>query len=220
MGILWLCDVCLPEQLFCVVLFQHQHVDETLWEALRVVGLDTVVEGLPGKANVNTISVDDCLKENSSHPAFSGQSDVRGVRRWDSLASPFHLLSALQLRYLALGRLVLESPKLRVLLIDEPPADELWVEASSKQVGISGVGSAADSGKAPPRSGISTADILAGHFKDCCVIIVAHHLASLRGCDRVWVLADGRKVGECVPSDIDTEQKFNGFIAACTQEPH
>lgn len=194
---------------------QGQHTDETLWEALRSIGLDSTVESLPGGANLETILV--CGTSRISRVAQDKRkpSSARGT----SGKPTTHPLSPRQLRYLALARLIADSQKLRVVLIDEPPADDLWAEAVSKHDGSPSVGSAGEGAEATPQYGKSVPEILAGHFKECCVFIVAHHLASLRSCDRVWVLADGRKVGECLPSEIDTEQKFNRFIAICTEKP-
>ncbi|KAL8445263.1 hypothetical protein Emag_005152 [Eimeria magna] len=194
---------------------RRQHDDLTLWEALRVVGLDTAIASLPGGAELDTVLVGE----------GSEQEKRKGKRGRISAKSFFkqnaHPLSAQQLRYLALGRLVADAPKLRLVLIDEPPAEEIWNQASFKDGGDedSGVPTAGAAEIPPLARARSITDIIAAHFQQASVIVVAHHLSSLRGCDRVWVLADGRKVGECNPTEIDTEQKFNSFVAACTEQP-
>ncbi|KAL8437705.1 hypothetical protein ACSSS7_000730 [Eimeria intestinalis] len=191
----------------------RQHDDLTLWEALRMVGLDTTIASLPGGLELSTVLVG----EGREH------EERRRKKRMLS-AKPFskqdaHLLSAQQLRYLALGRLVADAPKLRLVLIDEPPAEEIWDQSSFKSVdgGDAGLPTAGGVEGPPLARAMSITDIITAHFQQASVIVVAHHLSSLRGCDRVWVLADGRKVGECDPTEIDTEQKFNSFVAACTE---
>lgn len=201
---------------------QRLHTNDALWDALRVVGLDAIVDSLPGGAKLDTIlmaetsSAKVVLQDKQSPSAVQG---LPAEREGASFEAPSRPLSAWQLRYLALARLIVEASKLRVVLIDEPPAEELWAEAVSKLGNAPGAAGASGDAEAPPTWGRPMQVILAEHLKGCCVIIVAHHLASLRGCDRVWVLSDGCKVGECLPSDIDTEQKFNRFIAACTRKP-
>ncbi|KAL8273171.1 hypothetical protein Esti_002929 [Eimeria stiedai] len=192
---------------------RRQHDDLTLWEALRVVGLDTTIASLPGGAELDTVLVG----ESSEFEGRNGKK--RMISAKSSSKQNIHPLSAQQLRYLALGRLVADAPELRLVLIDEPPAEEIWDQASFKSVGAESVSTAG--GVEPPPLGRARCitDIIATHFQQASVIIVAHHLSSLRGCDRVWVLADGRKVGECNPAEIDTEQKFNTFVAACSEQP-
>ncbi|KAL8425950.1 hypothetical protein Efla_000927 [Eimeria flavescens] len=203
-----------------------EHDDSTLWHALHAVGLGSVIASLPGGAPLSTVLM---AGSRETHRSMK-QSRKAAFDAWEAPPPsapqggppPPHPLSAQQLRYLALARLVADAPKLRLVLLDEPPADEIWegeaAAAAEEEGGASSSGSQKE-GKAKP-AGRTTADIIAAHFQQASVLVVAHHLSSLKGCHRVWVLSDGRKVGECTPEEIDSEQKFNRFVAACMKKPH
>ncbi|OEH78682.1 ABC transporter transmembrane region domain-containing protein [Cyclospora cayetanensis] len=202
------------------------HSDASIWEALRAVGLVSLIQALPGGAGLDTV----LQGGGCSIPRVSngGQLASEGGQLAAAEEGSPQALSARQLRYLALGRLILEGPKLRVVLIDEPPAEELWPVGDSKEKDENSHGAGGEATRREGQKdgqggstrgwGRPTAEILSEHLKDCCVVVVAHHLASLRGCDRVWVMSDGCKVGECLPSDIDTEQKFSSYVTAWAKD--
>ncbi|CEM13183.1 unnamed protein product [Vitrella brassicaformis CCMP3155] len=98
-------------------------------------------------------------------------------------------LSVGQLQQLAVARLLLQAKapgaNLQLLVIDEPPPPE-----------HEGAGSAADDSGAPPLH-VTLRKVL----PHCAALIVAHHAASIRGCDRVLVMHKGRITRQLVPSD-------------------
>lgn len=113
----------------------------------------------------------------------------------------------------------MDAGKFRVVLVDEPPAEEIWADGNGGEGGPASpaVDIRSSSGGEAAAVTKTAAEILGEHLKECCILVVAHHLASLKGCDRVWVMADGRKVAECATSEIDTEQKFNALIASASK---
>ncbi|GFE55828.1 ABC transporter family protein [Babesia ovis] len=84
------------------------------------------------------------------------------------------------LQYLSLARLLLYRRDLRMLLVDE-----------------STVVNCSDEHQLCP-----IPELLNRLFRDCNVFLVAHHAESLRLCDRILVLNNGRLVGQCSPSEI------------------
>ena len=197
--------------------------------ALSAVGLAELIRSFP--LHLNTVVA---TNDNSSSSASSSSSALHANNNCKSRA-----LSARQLRYLSVARLILREKELRMVLIDEPPAEELWVEAVSispsgaegekkeeenqeektkKQTDSPGVRTPREREERHEGGGRPMASILKNYFKESCVFIVAHHIASLKGCDRVWVIANGKKAGECLPSAVSTEAKFNAFVRQCAQQ--
>ena len=174
------------------------HTDEVLWKTLRIVVLDVVVESLPGGVKPETILLDRAYNARSTRmgkqPSISPDALPTEDRQIPSVRTT-QPLSARQLRYLALGRIIADRSKLRVVLIDEPPAEDLWAEAISMRGCAAVTAGAADAAEMPLIWRL-TAEILEKCLKDCYVFAVAHHRASLCGCDRVLVLSGGRKVGQ------------------------
>ncbi|KAH7650002.1 ABC transporter with 9x transmembrande domains and 2xAAA [Cryptosporidium bovis] len=80
-------------------------------------------------------------------------------------------LSDSQLRYLSLARLVLYAKDYRLILVDEPPPD-VSHEDTVDYVPIH--------------------QLLRQYFPHCTVFVVAHHAASLKNCNKVWVLGKGK----------------------------
>lgn len=149
--------------------------------------------------------------------AASGTGDQTLVRSEDTLVSS-HPLSDVQLRYLALARLVLRAPSYRMILVDEPPAETLGKLYAEVEESMSSDHRRAhpeeDTGTSPRR--LPTAherftpipQLIRRVFAHCTVFIVAHHVASLQTCDRVWLLWKGWKIGECQPADIRTDKQL------------
>lgn len=108
----------------------------------------------------------------------------RRIKR-DSQPTVVAALSDQQFRYLALARLLLYAQQYRMILVDEPPVEEL---------------SSDDAHPYPPIS-----EILEQNFKHCVVFIIAHNTLTLRKCDRIWLLKDGRLHKTCSPDEVKTQ---------------
>ncbi|KAH8740139.1 hypothetical protein FG386_001800 [Cryptosporidium ryanae] len=94
-----------------------------------------------------------------------------------------NLLSESQLRFYSIARLVINSKKYRMILIDEPPP------SLSGNFGL--------------QNNINL--IVSTHFKHCNVFIIAHHVDSIKYCNCVWILAK-RKIANIIhPSLIPTQ---------------
>ncbi|PFH32458.1 ABC transporter transmembrane region domain-containing protein [Besnoitia besnoiti] len=170
-----------------------------------------------------------------SSVSLGGGAERDGLsRRGSSFASErseepasSHPLSDVQLRYLALARLVLRAASYRLILVDEPPAETLGQlhaeaeETRSRSIrdgegdGPQRQSSAASARAAPAMRQYSShtgftpiPQLIRRVFAHCTVFIVAHHVASLRTCDRVWLMWKGWKIGECSPDEIKTDKQL------------
>ncbi|EDO08144.2 ABC transporter family protein [Babesia bovis T2Bo] len=96
--------------------------------------------------------------------------------------------STSQLRQLSFARLVLYRKTYRILLIDEPPAENC--ESAPKEILDTPRESTND-------IGMPIYDLVKIHFRHCTTFIVAHNKNALKTCTAVWIMRDGMLVREC-----------------------
>jgi len=127
-----------------------------------------------------------------------------------------------ELHRLSLCRLLLDASRTRLLLIDEPPKAEETDEIEDEE------GDSRDlSSRGSPHHGRGKARgfpsdlldrLLSAHFRHCPVIVVAHHPESLKGCDRVIVMQEGRLFRECSHKDVETAESLAAMLATVEAE--
>ncbi|EKX74338.1 ABC transporter, ATP-binding protein domain containing protein [Theileria equi strain WA] len=106
-------------------------------------------------------------------------------------------LSNSQLRTLSVARLVLYREFFKVLLVDEPPEDELG---------------AYNTAETPIYELIKT------HFQHCTTFIAAHDSSVLRFCTSVWVFHKGSLIRTCKTEDIVDTGSLSKIIEDCISE--
>ncbi|KAH8740136.1 ABC transporter with 9x transmembrande domains and 2xAAA [Cryptosporidium ryanae] len=192
---------------------------DEIWNALNICGLSGMIKSLPHGKMLDSVIVPDSYREDGARrknrsknkcrsrgPRHdSDRSEAGWVRndpgngdklrsddfefsaRKSAAPSPSSSTSSLcpnlsdpederylsdsQLRYLSLARLVLYAKDYRLILVDEPPPD-VSHEDTVDYVPIH--------------------QLLRQYFPHCTVFVVAHHAASLKNCNKVWVLGKGR----------------------------
>lgn len=175
----------------------NEYSDDSIKDALIKCGLLQLVESLSD--DLDTVLIPD--------PTLSWRECSAG-NQTNFKPSSRRPLSDYQLRYVSLARLVLNASQYRIILVDEPPPEDI-VRDSPVNPPCSGSSSPASSLIGSSRSSASARityfpinELLKEYFSHCTVFIVAHHATSLQHCDRVWLLHKGELVGECVPADI------------------
>ncbi|ORM41911.1 Multidrug resistance-associated protein 1 [Babesia sp. Xinjiang] len=98
-----------------------------------------------------------------------------------------------QLRHLSFARLVLYRKTYRILLIDEPPAENCVDEDMDV------LDTAHESHE---DVGLPIYDLVKMYFRHCTTFIVAHNKNALRACTSVWVMSNGMLVRECPAAEF------------------
>ncbi|EKX72019.1 ABC transporter, ATP-binding protein domain containing protein [Theileria equi strain WA] len=173
--------------------------DADIEAALEICGLLTFVENLPGGKGLDTVIIPDhyhkdlprhlkrayygpTLKPHDSPSADSVNVDYGSV------------LSNSQLRMLSVARLVLYREFYKILLVDEPPEDEV---GTFKTVDI------------------PIYEIIRAHFQHCTTFIAAHDAGVLRLCTSVWVFHKGSLIRTCKTEDIVDTGSLSKIIEDC-----
>ncbi|KAK6588463.1 hypothetical protein RS030_4598 [Cryptosporidium xiaoi] len=99
------------------------------------------------------------------------------------LYSNVNLLPESLLRLYSIARLIINSKKYRMILIDEPPPSLNGNFGLQNNINL----------------------IVNTHFKHCNVFIIAHHVESIKYCDYVWILAKQKIANIIHPSLIPTQ---------------
>ncbi|AFZ79428.1 ABC transporter, ATP-binding protein domain containing protein [Theileria equi strain WA] len=106
------------------------------------------------------------------------------------------VLSNSQLRTLLVARLVLYREFYKVLLVDEPPEDELGVT----------------------KEGVPIYEIIRAHFQHCTTFIAAHDASILRLCTSVWVFHSGSLIRTCRTEDVHGSDSLSNIIEECIKQ--
>ncbi|BAM38636.1 uncharacterized protein TOT_010000104 [Theileria orientalis strain Shintoku] len=162
--------------------------DDDINQALDNCGLLKFVNGLPGGKKLNTVLLRERLGL-SNYDRYA--HDKRTVSDHDSEMS----LSNTQLRTLSLARLVLYRHFFRVIVVDEPPEEDLAEEATSKD-----------------DLGIPIYELVKTYFQHCTTFVTAHNAHVLKSCTSVWVVHDGSIVRTCKTSDIAANESIAKII--------
>ncbi|EKX73807.1 ABC transporter, ATP-binding protein domain containing protein [Theileria equi strain WA] len=167
--------------------------------ALENCGLLKFVENLPGGKGLGTVIIPDHYHDDMPRhykrvyygPTLKphGASSVDNVDHGS-------VLSNSQLRMLSVARLVLYREFFKVLLVDEPPEDELGAAASKT-------------------AEIPIYELIKTHFQHCATFIAAHNTDVLRLCTSVWVFHDGSLIRTCKAEDIANSDSLSKIIEDC-----
>ncbi|EKX73290.1 ABC transporter, ATP-binding protein domain containing protein [Theileria equi strain WA] len=175
--------------------------DADIEMALEHCGLIKFVENIPGGKGLDTIIIPDhyhkdmprylkrayygpTLKPHDSPSADNVNIDYGSV------------LSSSQLRTLSVARLVLYREFFKVLLVDEPPEDELGAAASKT-------------------ADIPIYELIKTYFQHCATFIAAHNTNVLRLCTSVWVFHKGSLIRTCKAEDIVDSSSLSKIVEDC-----
>ncbi|UVC50070.1 hypothetical protein MACK_003693 [Theileria orientalis] len=106
------------------------------------------------------------------------------------------LLSYNQLRTLSLARLVLYRHFYRMIVVDEPPEEDVNEEASARKDDLE----------------VPIYELLQKHFSHCTTFVTAHDVNVLKSCTSVWVIHEGRLVKTCKASDVSANESIASII--------
>ncbi|BAM40064.1 uncharacterized protein TOT_020000328 [Theileria orientalis strain Shintoku] len=174
--------------------------DDEINHVLIKCSLMNFVNELPGGKKLDTvITPEDPILYNSKKRSRSRVNSF-GIRssmtsQYDLLSESDMLLSYSQLRTLSFVRLVLYRNFFRVLLVDEPPEEDL-MDTSAKSEDL----------------GVPIYDLLHKYFSHCTTFVTAHDVEVLKKCNYVWVIHEGRLVKTCKTSDIKANESISKII--------
>ncbi|UVC54636.1 hypothetical protein MACJ_003601 [Theileria orientalis] len=173
--------------------------DDEITRTLNQCSLMNFVNDLPGGKKLDTVlTPEDPLLYNSQQRHYSNKKHLRlrsDVSSQSHFSSNSAMLSYSQLRTLWFVRLVLYRNFFRVLLIDEPPEEDLF-DSDVKNEGL----------------GVQIYDLLPRYFGHCTTFVTAHDVNVLKKCSYVWVIHEGRLVKSCKTADIKANESISKII--------
>ncbi|UVC49445.1 hypothetical protein MACK_003280 [Theileria orientalis] len=172
--------------------------DDEINKALENCGLLEFVNELPGGKKLDSILVSE---EPLLYYQKSKGPQPRSVEHKSmELSKPGNesdmLLPNSQLRTLWLARLVLYRHFYRMLVVDEPPEEDLADETSARSNDL----------------GVQIYDLLEKYFSHCTTFVTAHDVNVLKKCTYVWALHQGCLVRMCKSSDIAPNESISKII--------
>ncbi|UKJ89330.1 hypothetical protein MACJ_002578 [Theileria orientalis] len=177
--------------------------DDEINQALNKCALLNFVNELPGGRKLDTPIVPDnlWLTSNKSKNVNFRSNKIEKERSMsiDSNKTSFEtdmIISNSQLRTLTLARLVLYRDFYRVIIVDEPPEEDLSEEVGKKSGDL----------------GVQIYDILQKQFSNCTTFLTAHNTSVLKKCTSVWVMHEGSIVKTCKTSDIAANESIASII--------
>nr|PVC52595.1 ABC transporter [Theileria orientalis] len=176
--------------------------DDEINQALNKCALLNFVNELPGGLKLDTLIVPDDLWINPNKPKNSNlnikELEKKCSTSTDLIKASFEtdmIISNSQLRTLTLARLVLYKDFYRVIIVDEPPEEDLF-DASIREDDL----------------GVPIYDLLQKHFSHCTTFVTAHDVNVLKTCTSVWVIHEGCLVRTCKTSDIAANESIASII--------
>ncbi|EKX73072.1 ABC transporter, ATP-binding protein domain containing protein [Theileria equi strain WA] len=167
--------------------------------ALDNCGLLKFVENLPGGKGLDTIIIPDHYHKDM--PRYYKRVYYGPTLKPHEASSVDNVnidhgmvLSNSQLRTLSVARLVLYREFFKVLLVDEPPEDELGTSNTAE---------------------VPIYDLIKTHFQHCATFIAAHNTNVLRLCTSVWVFHKGSLIRTCKAQDISNSESLSKIIEDC-----
>ncbi|UKJ90639.2 hypothetical protein MACJ_001573 [Theileria orientalis] len=179
--------------------------DEEINDALDKCGLD-FVNTLPGSKRLETIIIPDgdlFYSQSSKNRSNLNKHAKESSEFKEPSFDRGTLLSNNQLRTLSLARLVLYKNFYKMIVVDEPPEEDLLYETYKKD---------------DPE--IRIYDILQKHFSHCTTFVTAHDVNALKTCTSVWVIHGGSLVKTCKTSDITANESIAKIIEECVKYSH
>ncbi|UVC49989.1 hypothetical protein MACK_003612 [Theileria orientalis] len=167
--------------------------DPDINDALDKCGLLNFVNELQGGKKLDTVLLKErlCL---SNHDKYAHYKMIQSDIESDTL------LSYNQLRTLSLVRLILYRHFYRIIVVDEPPEDDLAKETRVKD-----------------DLGVPIYELLNTYFQHCTTFVTAHNVNVLKTCTSVWIIHDGSLVRTCKGGDIAANESIASIIEECAK---
>ncbi|UVC53991.1 hypothetical protein MACJ_003314 [Theileria orientalis] len=171
--------------------------DDEINVALNKCGLLNFVNELPGGRKLDSILVPEepLLYHKKSKGAQPSSVKYKSMELTKPRDESDMLLSNTQLRTLSLVRLVLYRHFFRVIVVDEPPEEDLPEETTTKD-----------------DLAVPIYELLKTYFKHCTTFVTAHNVNVLKTCTSVWVIHEGCLVRTCKKSDIEASESIAKII--------
>ncbi|UVC49778.1 hypothetical protein MACK_003892 [Theileria orientalis] len=169
--------------------------DDEINDALNKCGLLNLVDELQGGKKLDTVLVQEDVDSCCQQPENKEHENTKSGKISDTGFETDMLLSNSQLRTLWLARLVLYRHFYRMLVVDEPPEEDLF-----------------DANRIDNDLGVPIYDILEKYFSHCTTFVTAHDVNTLKKCTSVWVMHDGSLVKTCKTSDIPANESIASII--------
>ncbi|EAN32673.1 ABC transporter family protein [Theileria parva strain Muguga] len=180
--------------------------DDEINQALDNCGLLEFVNRLPGNLKLDTVIIKESFNFNKlKSDNTNGKKivdDRKEFRDEESLTmgeiQPEDImLSISQLRTLWFAKLVLHKNLYRMIIIDEPPSDNISNEDDENNTNY---------------IGIPIYELLDKYFKHCTCFVTAHYANVLKSCTSVWVMHHGRLIKSCSASDVSKNDSISNII--------
>ncbi|UKJ90641.1 hypothetical protein MACJ_001575 [Theileria orientalis] len=178
--------------------------DDEINQALNNCGLLKFVNELPGGMKLDGILLQDDVSSNNSKKKISNVQVIKAYEKRMNTESNKPgfvgdmILSNTQLRTLSLARLVLYRDFYRIIVVDEPPEEDLPEETVAKSEDLV----------------VPIYDLIK-YFSHCTTFVIAHDVSVLKTCTSIWVVHDGRLIRTCKTSDIAANESIAKIIEEC-----
>ncbi|UVC50075.1 hypothetical protein MACK_003940 [Theileria orientalis] len=183
--------------------------DDEINVALNRCGLLNLVDELPGGMKLDTVIVsEEPVLYHTKRKGVKGKTKTFEKERSMSMgyvqtdSDTDMILSNTQLRTLWLARLVLYRHFYRMIVVDEPPEEDVNEEASAKKDDLE----------------VPIYDLLQKYFSHCTTFVTAHDVNVLKTCTSVWVIHEGRLVKKCKACDVSANESIATIIEDCTNQ--
>ncbi|BAM39000.1 ABC transporter [Theileria orientalis strain Shintoku] len=172
--------------------------DDEINQALNDCGLLEFVNELPGGKKLDSILVaeEPLLYYQKLKGAQRSPMEYKSMELTKPGEESDTLVPNSQLRTLSLARLVLYRHFYRVIVVDEPPEEDLTEEEGTRIDDL----------------GVQIYDLLQKYFSHCTTFVTAHDLNVLKKCTYVWALHQGCLLRICKLSDIAQNESISKII--------
>nr|PVC52180.1 hypothetical protein MACL_00000967 [Theileria orientalis] len=175
--------------------------DADINDALNKCGLLNFVNGLPGGMKLDTVLVQEDVS--SIYEQCDNKANEEKINTESNKLGFISdmIISNSQIRTLNLARLVLYKDFYRMIVVDEPPQEDLAEEKRAKS----------------DDQGIEIYNLLRKYFGHCTTFVTAHDVKVLKTCTSVWVIHEGSLVKTCKASDIAANESIASIIEECVK---
>ncbi|BAM39150.1 uncharacterized protein TOT_010000611 [Theileria orientalis strain Shintoku] len=177
--------------------------DDDIKYALNQCGLLNFVFELQGGKKLDTVLVQEDVSSCYQQYKNKAYENRKSGKISKTGFETDMLLSNSQLRTLWLARLVLYRHFYRMIVVDEPPEEDLLDENSAKD-----------------DIGVPIYDLLEKYFSHCTTFVTAHDVNTLKSCTSVWIIHDGSLVRTCKTSDIAVNESIASIIEESVKYSH
>nr|PVC52135.1 hypothetical protein MACL_00001015 [Theileria orientalis] len=179
--------------------------DHEIYEALDKCSFLDFVNTLPGSKGLDTVIIPDGDLIDSHSDTNQSKNRSENENNYIELNKHYFgnckLLSSTQIRTLMFARLVLYNDFYRMIVVDEPPQEDLAEEKRAKS----------------DDQGIEIYNLLRKYFGHCTTFVTAHDVKVLKTCTSVWVIHEGSLVKTCKASDIAANESIASIIEECVK---